>query len=383
MPPPAMAPPPAPRHSRPPKLPVEMYSAGGWRNAHTSDEGVSLPINRASGNSEVYNMSSALPPSQTHAQESQTVRTADFEVTRQQWPVLASRTENVHNGYAPSAFHQDPRVLYRVNQHDSTRGAPMQEQIPMQESSRSPAMRQSFQPMPGRDHVQKRDSGYHSVANDYVTENLLPTRDSVIAPAVQPASRMMSKVMESPFFQALLPQGRKRVPTPMQQRNSTRVTNHEQLVGGLDHMQMDIDVRTPPKTRSLNTLSFIQEPYSQSNKPVFPRPESRAVWPRAPASRQNQLPSMQRGPQVSYIQDPRMSRPSAIMGPPAFTNGSHQISSRSSNNQFTGFRGVKGSSLAGPSYNNHQMGVSSNVPRFPYQQQRGLNTASGRRSVRR
>jgi hypothetical protein len=328
-------------------------------------------------------MSGALPHGQTYAREFQTVSTANFEVPLQQQPSLASRTKDVRNGYAPSAIHQDPRVLYCGKRHVPTREALLHQQIPMQESSISPAMRQPFQPMSSKGHLRQRDSGYQSAANDYVAENLLPTRGSAVDSTVQPVSHMMSKAIESPFFQAPLPHARQSIPRPIQQPHSICRPQHDQLVTGLDRMQMDIDVPTPPKTRSLNTLSFIQEPYSQSNKPVFSRPQSGAVWQRAPASKQNQLPSMQCDPQVSYIQDPRMSRQSAAMGRPTFTNGQRQISSRSSNNQFPGFRGVKGSSLAGPSYSSHHMGVSSNVPRFPYQQQRGLNSGSGRRSVRR
>lgn len=375
VPPQTMAPPPVPIHPRQSKPAVEVYSGGGWRHAHTSDEAV---VARPGQSHDLYISDRAPPPRARHEYDEMLVKRTDGRASPTKDRAEAQPYSRTHLGTVMQDPHQEVMRNSRLPVHEAVFRRP----DPVDEMTISPAIRQSFLPPSDSSQPRQRDSGYQSVTDNYNLGRRLPTRDSMRASAVQPVSQSMKKAMESPFFQLHSFHDRQ-VPTTPSRPNSFYAPQPERLVSGLGRMRMDID-ETPPQSKSLNMLSFIQEPYSRSNKPVSLQSESQVNWPRPAASRQSQQFPMQAASHRPFIADPRLSSTRSSFVPPPSATVGRQVPSRSLAMPLQGFRGVKGSSsIAGPSYNAYQGGGVSNAPRFPYQQQRVLNTASGRRSVRR
>ena len=380
VPPGSMLPPPLPRQSRVSKPAVEMYSGGEWRDARTSDEVNALPtLPSSSQNHGQYLMSGALPPQARHTQQNLQAPQPYNGFVRQdrQAQAMNAGAGNARDSNESVLAYQKPHDVSR-NRQDSAYQHGQYELNANQGRPSGPAMRQPLIVVPDRGNLPQRGTSTKMTNSGYTHGRLLPTRDSVIAPAVQPVPHM-SRVMQSPFFNSSVSPQSYRLNGHM---NDSTV-HHDNLASSLGRMRMDLDQDAPPKTRSLNTLSFIQEPYSQSNKPVFTRPESRTPWSRAAVTRQDQQFPMQPGQPVSYISDPRLSTGYSPAAAPLPRHSSRQHAGRTSNTQITGMRGVKGSSMMGGMDGGYGQGGVSNGYRFPYQQQRGLGTATGRRSVRR
>lgn len=376
-----MPPPPLPRHHKLSKPSVEVYSAGGWRHAHTNDEGVALSTLDPPQARNSYMMSGALQPRQSYAYALADVGDRHEAVQRRR-QAQEPYSEEIYSPLGPPVQHHDQHTTGYHDRHLPIHEFLIDRQTPVQEFSRSLAMQQSFTPAPARGHLSQRDSGYHLIANGYNAKNRASRRDLIIPSAVQPSPHGMAKAKESSFSHADVQPPRQVLQTPMMTRSMPH-PQPEQLVPGFGRMRMDVVDDTPRKSRSLNALSFIQEPYTQTNKPVYTSPTSRAIWSRAAANTHAQDFPMQHIQNRTYLPGPRVS-PSRGRVAPSYTNKTRQLPSRNPHMQLDGFRGVKGSSLLGPSYNNNRVDTNSNTQRFPYQQQqRGLYTANGRRSVRR
>jgi hypothetical protein len=228
-------------------------------------------------------------------------------------------------------------------------------------------MRQPLTPAPLREFTRQRDSGYLSIEPEYPGRKVRDPR--VAAPMVNE----IKKNMQSPFFHG---KAARPVHTPVASR-SIDAPQHEQLASGLHRMRMESSHDSPPISQSLNTLSFIEEPYTNRNQPVFTRSASHTLF-----SRQLQYQAKVFDPRTdkqSYLPEPRHTASRVIATASTMQPARQSFSRRGENIHFDTFRGSKGAMMPPPLPS--RSGASRS--RFPYQQQRTIYTANVRRSVRR
>jgi hypothetical protein len=189
----------------------------------------------------------------------------------------------------------------------------------------------------------------------------------------------IAKTSQSSFFH-----GEARThPVALHRSKPTHSVHHqqpEQIVSGMDRWYMEPQNDIPPMSQSLNSLSFTQEPYTQANKPVYARPAPQTLLSRATLSQNNSFTSRP-NQHHTCLRDPQFPASSASAAP-SDTQSMLHIPSRRTDVQIDAFRGVKGGSVQEPAYK-YQPGTTMNQFRFPYHHQQDLNTAGGRRSVRR
>jgi hypothetical protein len=376
-----MPPPPLPTHPRRANSKVETLSDGRWRQTRLSDEirplqqQTRLPVAN-----DAYMMNGALPSRQKHY-----TSVNDYVCPEQRYEPRQPAAQHAEQYYVPAQpvkHHRDeqrpsPVKPFVNDPSPNTQVTYINEQQPTYECSRSSVMGQPLMPVHLHSNVRQRNSGYHSIAGDYVAEHRLPTREPVMPRTGESITHNMAKAMESPFFQANQQQPRHPyLRTPMA-THSSPVPQPEQLSSGVGRLHMAPLNDTPPMSQSLNSLSFIQEPYTEANKPVYTRSASRTLPSRLVPPQRNSF-AAQPNQHRSYLQDPHCP-PSRTSVAPSIGQSIRHILSRRNDVQLNAFKGVR-SSLQVPTY-----GTNTNQSRFPYQQhqQRGVYTANGRRSVRR
>ncbi|TID13803.1 hypothetical protein E2P81_ATG01736 [Venturia nashicola] len=294
-------------------------------------------------------------------------------------------------GYSHRAMPQFESDLrqHQQNPNDSSRGVqtPVARMLHSRAASRSSFVRQSLIPALSRGNIRGPDSGYHSNGKPqhisdykYMDENYAP------APPRQ-TDRVSQPSFDSPFFKPHFNGPVPQQESPVYQRGATRQS--EQLVSGLRHLRMEPASQQPqPRLRpSLNALSFIDEPYTATNQPIY-------AQQRGPLSQSREEQTYQYRPAVishaGFIQDPRVPQqprrqPNTIRLPSAMPSSSQPLAHMSKGSKSGGsmVRSI-GVQRVRPSTNSYSPGGGY----FPRTNagavsSRGIFSAAGRRSVRR
>jgi hypothetical protein len=363
-----MPPPPKPQH-RQQNQAMEIFSGGDWRNAHASDEDFAPPVHLLPQAQKQYMMGDALRPQQRQTNGSALQPRHDSQHVRSDEMDKLLAFSLPRRGQTEQRYSTDKQADYN---------APINQSLPPpSDDGRVPQMRQPLATTHAPNSLHPREPKFNRIENTHVTCPRLLSRDPRAQVDTEGVDHGRSRTTSSPFFyDATEPPNTSFHP---QMVAAQRLQQADQFLSSLDGMRMDVDVETPPKTQSLNDLSFIQQPYTRSNKPVYSRPDSRAVWSRAAApdshAQQYGMPAVQNR---SYLPNPgpQPLRPTA----PPPVPGSRQMQCRSLGPQngggFSGF--AKSSLLNAPTYN-----ASSYQTRFPLQQRSGVSTGNALRSIRR
>lgn len=363
---------------------IQTYQDRAWNDARHEDTQVSQPL-RPYQPSGPPLMSGAIGPG-----PSQRGSQMDHQnVPQQRFTRPAPESRSGNEGHFRQSIPQSHSDLlqYQQNSNDPNRNiqTPAARLLPSRVASRSSFVRQPLISAPSRGNVRGPDSGYysngehqHNSLYGHVDENYAP------APSRQ-ADSMPQPSFDSPFFKPHFSGPVPQQESPMYQRGATRQS--EQLVTGLRHLRMEPASQQPwPRTRpSLNALSFIDEPYTSTNQPIYARQRG--------AFSQSQEEQPYRPVVVSragLIQDPRVPQQprrqsNSIRLPSAMPSSSQPLAHTSKGSRSGGsmVRPIGGQGVR-PSTNSYSPG-GGYFPRINggTASSRGIFSAAGRRSVRR
>lgn len=356
--------------------PVEVYANGRWQIARTRDRASSVHELKRSQPRGDFMMSGALHP----GQKDTAVQNTDFSSSTHPGQIVSRLHDpREHHSSIDARFDDQMMRPPDKNMHLKSpytgHDLPADQQQPLLAIPRSSAMRQPLGQALADGSLRQRLSGAQAVTDMIGADHELAGNRPIPSRHDGLPTRAVINPTSSPFLYNAhsqrhllqLPMGN----PPIPRSRSGRVALYP------NHSRMDLD-RTPPMGQSLNSLSFVQEPYTSMNKPIYTLPTTRASFSRA-APNWSAEPRTDPSQGRSYTQNEDVSGISLVA--PTFRRP-QQPGSRISNVDIGGLKGVKGSSVSVPPLE-RQFGMSAFDSRFPYQQQRGLNTAGGRRSVRR
>ncbi|RDI85304.1 hypothetical protein Vi05172_g4802 [Venturia inaequalis] len=296
----------------------------------------------------------------------------------------APELRNGNEGYARQTLPQShsDSLQYQQNLNLSTRNlqTPAARLLPSRAASRSSFVRQSLISAPSRGNMRGPDSGYYSNSKPQYTSGYEQMDENY---ATAPPDRI-SQPLNSPFFKPHFNGPVPQQDSPVYQRGGTRQS--EQLESGLRHLRMEPASQQPqPRMRpSLNALSFIDEPYTSTNQPIY-------AQQRGPFSQSQEQPYK---PAVisraGFIQDPRVPqqphRPSNSIRLPSAMPSSSQPLAHTQKVSRTGRSIVR--SIGGQGVRPNTNSYSPGGGYFPRTNagavsSRGIFSAAGRRSVKR
>lgn len=267
-----------------------------------------------------------------------------------------------------------------LNRHLQTPAARL---LPSRAASRSSFVRQSLISAPSRGNNRGTDSGYFSNGEPQrrsrygiTDENFAP------APPCQ-GDRTSQPSLKSPFFMPKFSGPIAQQESPMYHRGASR--QPQQLERGFRHLGMESLSQTPRVRPSLNALSFIDEPYTSTNQPIFT--QQRDAFSQSHEEQPYRPAVISR---AGFIQDPRVQqqprRNTNSIRLPSGIPSSSQPLAHTTKGARSGGSMVRpiGRKTVQPSANSYSPGGGY----FPRNNagavsSRGIFSAAGRRSVRR
>lgn len=366
---------------------AQTYHNGAWNDTRREDAQVSQPL-RSYQPSGPALMSGAI--GSTSGRRGSQMERQNVEVVAQPRftrPGPQSRSENECYSHRSMPQSRSGLLQYQQNPNESKRNiqTPAAQLLPSRAASRSSFVRQPLIPAASRGNIRGPDSGYCSNGKPQYTSGYDDMDENYVQAASQQADRISQPSFGSPFFKPHFNGPVPQQESPLYQRGATRQS--EQLVTGLRRLRMEPASQQPqPRLRpSLNALSFIDEPYTATNQPIYaqqrgPFSQSQEEQPYRPAVISR----------AGFIQDPRVPQQprrqsDSIRLPSAMPSSSQPLAHtrKGSKNggsmvRSIGGQGVRGStnsySPGGGYFPRTNAGVVSS---------RGIFSAAGRRSVRR
>ncbi|QDS76470.1 hypothetical protein FKW77_004949 [Venturia effusa] len=282
---------------------VQAYQDGAWNNARRQDMQTPRPSRpyQPSGPPLMSGVS-GLASGRRGSRIDRQVEGAVSQPRLTRPPPDPRNGNEVDSHHSMSQSHSN-LLQYQQNHNEQIRNAqtPATRLLPSRAGSRSSFVRQPLVSVPAHGNIRAPDSGYYSNVNPHYTSGYEPLDENYGHAPSRQADHWSRPSFDSPFFKPHFHGPVQQQESPMRQRGATHQS--EQLTSGLRHLRMEpVSQQPQPRTiPSLNALSFIDEPYTSANQPVFSRRSG-------PFSR-NQEEQPYRPAVISragFIQDPRI-----------------------------------------------------------------------------
>jgi hypothetical protein len=373
---------------------VHMYRDGAWNDVWNGNPRTPSRSSRPYGMAEPYAMSGVIGSiSNRHAlaahrgleresghavPQPQLTRPAPEsrmeydEPFRRTFPPPVQRRQGPNLAYSSDHYTQAPAAarVYSATQ-------PMEIRLPSRAASRSSFMRQPLIPVASRGNIRGPDSG--SLSNVELHHNgYEPANEDFTPGTARHYDRLPPSAVESPFFKPHFNGPTNNQVSLSDQRSSGGQS--EQLVSGLRHLQVEPAALQPRLRPSLNALSFIDEPYTSTNQPIYA--QQQRPFSTVPQQRETQPFRPAVISRSGFIEDPRVPQR------PQKPKSIRLLSAAPSLTQTQPQRGGGGSIVrqvgyaARPSTNSYAPG-GGYFPRNGGAVSIGLFSSGGRRSVRR